>query len=238
MLPRKGTRRPALARTVRCVHRGVLGATSRTPPGFVSHRDEISISGRLVAVRLPFPDGPHGGRCGACWVIRTRAYDAFTYDQYADIESIAESLSEEWIVGRGHRPLRDHDEVAGWAEMEQRCRERTEALERQGCVRLEDALERGIMRKVRKGSLPDGWRLVARRACEEVGVVTGVLEAHSSRYDPGDDVGWPSARDEWWVSGRAGDAFAMAAGDARGSLEQFGREFAAKLRSLAGPPVT
>ena len=73
-------------------------------------------------------------------------------------------------------------------------------------------------------------------ACEEVGSVPGVLEIHPSRYDPGDDVEWPSVRDEWWASDRAGDAFVVAAGDARGSLERFGESLASKLRSLAVQP--
>ena len=174
--------------------------------------------------------------------MRTRVDDVFTRDHWYDVAWIVESLFDDWSIGRAHRPSHDCDQVAGWAETDQRCRELTEALRRRRWVRLDDALEHRVrwgeklVDEVRKASLPAGWQRAARRACEEAGVVPGVLEVHPSRFDPGDDVEWPSARDEWWASDRAGDAFVVAAGDARGSLEQFGQVLASKLRSLAVQP--
>jgi hypothetical protein len=114
--------------------------------------------------------------------------------------------------------------------MERSCRERTKALQRWGWVRLERALAHP--------SLPDGWECAARRACEEVGTVPGLLELHPTRYDPGAHVEWPSARDEWWAWDRVGDALVIARGDASGSLERFGEVLASKLRSLAVRPLT
>jgi hypothetical protein len=90
------------------------------PVGFRSFHDEMWISGRLVAVRLPFPGGPRDGRRGACWVMRARGDDGFSREHYWDVEWIADSMSDGWFVSRAHRPSRDPDEVAGWADVERR----------------------------------------------------------------------------------------------------------------------
>lgn len=66
------------------------------------------------------------------------------------------------------------------------------------------------MREGREDSLPDGWQCAVRRGCKEVGTVPGVIEVHPSLYDPGDDTECPSARTEWWVSGRAREALVVA----------------------------
>jgi hypothetical protein len=217
------------------------------PAGFRSFAGELSIWGRVVAIQLPFPDGPRDGRRGACWVVRTRRNDdVIKFDHCWDLERVAESMTDGWFVGRAHLPSRDLEEVLRWANMEQRCRALAGALQQQRWVPLRDVLsptpcvlsvlwgDNHVLEALKSPPWPEGWQLAASQAVEEVGAVPGVIEVHPTGYDSGEDGGGPSAREEWWASPRVGAALAKAARDADGSLERFEEVLGSTLRSLAG----